>query len=344
MSYRLKAVTFAKGVIPIVMQNENGPCPLLAICNLLLLQGKIKIHPDYSCISFDDLITLVRDFLSRNTPSKFANEEAKASWEFNLKDALSTLPKLGVGLDVNVKFSNITGFEYTPDMLIFDLLSITLVHGWLPDPHDKETHTTIAPLSYNQLVEKMVEHQAILSSSAAPPPSSAPATTAAPQHDTRKGEIIEKFMHETASQLTYHGLVELHQKLKDEEFYVFFRNNHFSTLYKRKGELFLLVTDQGYLYEPNVVWEKLGQVDGDTVFATAMFEPFNHSLHLSKTAPEKAVIDPLQVREYERQQQTKSDFELAKQLQEKEKQEAKLRSRSRSHSTERMDADPCILS
>ena len=48
------------------------------------------------------------------------------------------------------------------------------------------------------------------------------------------GLIAESFLEHTASQLTYHGLCELNSHLKDEELCVFFRNNHFSTLYKHK--------------------------------------------------------------------------------------------------------------
>ena len=38
----------------------------------------------------------------------------------------------------------------------------------------------------------------------------------------------------TASQLTYHGICELNSRLKEGELGVFFRNNHFNTLLKRK--------------------------------------------------------------------------------------------------------------
>ena len=39
--------------LPILMQNENGPCPLLALANVLLLRGGIHIHPDYSEVTFE---------------------------------------------------------------------------------------------------------------------------------------------------------------------------------------------------------------------------------------------------------------------------------------------------
>ena len=46
--------------------------------------------------------------------------------------------------------------------------------------------------------------------------------------------IAEEFLNKTASQLTYCGLCELASTVKEEELCVFFRNNHFSTLYKHK--------------------------------------------------------------------------------------------------------------
>ena len=45
-SYRLKKVQVLGKTIPLIMQNINGPCPLLGICNVLLLRGNIRIHPD----------------------------------------------------------------------------------------------------------------------------------------------------------------------------------------------------------------------------------------------------------------------------------------------------------
>ena len=47
------------------------------------------------------------------------------------------------------------------------------------------------------------------------------------------------FLDESASQLTYHGLAELSSTINEEQMAVFFRNNHFSTIYKRKVSLFL---------------------------------------------------------------------------------------------------------
>jgi hypothetical protein len=45
--------------------------------------------------------------------------------------------------------------------------------------------------------------------------------------------VGQQFLEESASQLTYHGLCELNAKMGNGELAVFFRNNHFSTIYKQ---------------------------------------------------------------------------------------------------------------
>lgn len=57
---------------------------------------------------------------------------------------------------VNVKFSSISAFEYTPELIVFDLLQIPLYHGWLPDPESLELTSAVGNCSYNQLVDKIV--------------------------------------------------------------------------------------------------------------------------------------------------------------------------------------------
>ena len=53
--------------------------------------------------------------------------------------------------------------------------------------------------------------------------------------------ICEEFLERTAAQLTYHGLSELVTSVKEDEMCVFFRNNHFSTLYKYKVSIAILL-------------------------------------------------------------------------------------------------------
>lgn len=61
-------------------------------------------------------------------------EEYKANLRRNVSDAIAILGKLTTGIDVNVRFHDIKGFEFTDEISIFDLMDISLVHGWLLDP------------------------------------------------------------------------------------------------------------------------------------------------------------------------------------------------------------------
>lgn len=76
-TYRLKRIRYHDKELPILMQNENGPCPLLAIANVLQLRGELKIHPDRSEVTFSELATLLGErMLEQNMLSD--NAEARA--------------------------------------------------------------------------------------------------------------------------------------------------------------------------------------------------------------------------------------------------------------------------
>lgn len=61
--------------------------------------------------------------------------------------------------------------------------------------------------------------------------------------------------------------------LPHTELFALFRNSHLSVLYRHAGSLYTLVTDQVFLHEPSVVWERLEDVDqGAAVFVDMAFE------------------------------------------------------------------------
>lgn len=44
-------------------------------------------------------------------------------------------------------------------------------------------------------------------------------------------------------------------------------------MHRSGGQLFLLVTDQGFLEKSSLVWETLANIEGDTEFVDAQFQP-----------------------------------------------------------------------
>ncbi|KAM7054233.1 ubiquitin carboxyl-terminal hydrolase MINDY-1 [Molossus nigricans] len=313
--YCVKWIPWKGERTPIITQSTNGPCPLLAIMNILFLQWKVKLPPQKEVITSDELMAHLGDCLLSIKPQE-KSEGLQLNFQQNVDDAMSVLPKLATGLDVNVRFTGISDFEYTPECSIFDLLGIPLYHGWLVDPQSPEAVSAVGKLSYNQLVEKII--------------------TCKHSSDTNlvtEGLIAEQFLETTAAQLTYHGLCELTTAAKEGELSVFFRNNHFSTMTKHKSHLYLLVTDQGFLQEEQVVWESLHNVDGDSCFCDSDFH-LSHSLGKGPGA-EGGSSSPEKQRQLDQdylialslqQQQPQgtlglSDLELAQQLQQEEYQQ-----------------------
>ena len=395
--FDLKSVDFFGRQCVILCQNKNGPCPLLAIANILLLQNIIFIHSDKSIITLDELIVVVANaFVEKGLSDGEGNKPRSDLFQQQLNSVLNTLPRLANGLDLNVHFTGVTDFEFTEEISVFDALDIPLLHGWVLDPQDTVTSAVIQRnSSYNHLMYKLVEYRTLLESFSfikVPSVQSVKeadtnlvldhgsesqnlptnekcdkqdddnweelskdngkisqkdyeehpekkqidlslspyifVTSEGDQRDTavepshekisetlsvkfedmpksaidckdhcdarsdqgtnedqssdsktsakgsksdiskenlellREGEIIETFLTSTASQLTFIGLMALHQNIRERQFAIFFRNNHFSTLFRYKDQLYLLVTDLGYKNELSVIWELLDGIDG----------------------------------------------------------------------------------
>jgi len=122
------------------------------------------------------------------------------------------------------------------------------------------------------------------------------------EEERRKVEdafAIRTFLDNTSSQLTYTGLFTLaslpgssepnpeppsaspdqsataqpNSPPPHPELFALFRNSHLSVLYRHGGALYTLVTDQVFLNEPSVVWERLEDVDqGAAIFVDSAFE------------------------------------------------------------------------
>ncbi|CAE8593807.1 unnamed protein product, partial [Polarella glacialis] len=161
-NYRIKEVQFFGSTRRILLQSQNGPCPLLAICNILLLRNVLKINPDTRYITFFELVDLVSDWLFEANSSE-GEPDSTSSRAVNLRESLSScleiLPKLNVGLDVNCKFSGPTDFEYTRELSVFDLLDIALYHGWIVSQQDTTAYELFGKLSYNQVVERLIAYE-----------------------------------------------------------------------------------------------------------------------------------------------------------------------------------------
>lgn len=80
----------------IVTQNENGPCPLVAIINTLLLRRKLSLSTSGDVVSSAKLMEHLGDAILENVPQDLADREVRLNFEQNMSDAMAVLPKLQV--------------------------------------------------------------------------------------------------------------------------------------------------------------------------------------------------------------------------------------------------------
>ena len=67
-THAIKRIKFLGRTVPIVCQNENGPCPLLALVNVLLLRGHVMLRGDPRKATSDELIAIVANHLMESNP------------------------------------------------------------------------------------------------------------------------------------------------------------------------------------------------------------------------------------------------------------------------------------
>eukprot|EP01067_Filipodium_phascolosomae_P000711 Filipodium_phascolosomae@DN1524_c0_g1_i2.p1 len=142
--YSLRWINFLGRNTAILMQNANGPCPLLAVMNIQLLRNQIHFSNDQHSISSSNLLTEVTNALLDLNLKKVTNSKVSAGeggssvrtekecmretqMNFSLEALLEVLPSMLRGMNVNCRFSCPTAFEFTSEMALFDLLDISLV-------------------------------------------------------------------------------------------------------------------------------------------------------------------------------------------------------------------------
>ncbi|KAK6528776.1 hypothetical protein TWF694_004013 [Orbilia ellipsospora] len=280
-TYQIKHVRFLNPATnklaqsSILIQNENGPCPLIALVNVLSLSRETLVLSEG---------LRIRETLSLELLLNVVCEELvlTGSWTGDLSELFKFLMNLRTGMNVNPKFiadeisaedflrsRNIQenrplpqpkpgDFEQTRELLLYSAFNIPLVHGWLPAPTSPMFPVLVQHArDFEKAQDLIIQQQFILEKN-----SRGEAISPEDSEIIAKAHEIQEFLESTGTQLTSYGLNVLQSKLALGSWSIFFRNDHFSALYKhaRSGELYTLVTDSGYASYEEIVWESL--VDG----------------------------------------------------------------------------------
>ena len=270
---------------PIMVQNANGPCPLLALVNALVLTTPSGITTALvetlrvrEQVSLGLLLDAVIDELMSGRRRGYGGILPDVS------ELYAFLVTLHTGMNVNPRFvpseesavnlmdapiENLTslhesrkagGFEDTREMRLYSTFSIPLIHGWIPPRNHPafsalkrtaETYEDAQNIMFREEeLEEKLQQQGL-----------------GPEEQLILEDIarVKYFLSSTATQLTGYGLDTVTETLAPGCVAILFRNDHFSTLYRhpKSGQLLTLVTDMGYAGHDEVVWESLVDVSGE---------------------------------------------------------------------------------
>lgn len=274
---------------PILVQNANGPCPLVALVNALTLTtpaghdtALVETLRTREQVSLSLVIDAVFDELmsSRRTKPDAELPDVAELYEF--------LKGLHTGMNVNPRFiptddlitafkrtslthlhpternDTIPGtFEDTKEMRLYSTFAIPLIHGWLP-PKSEPVYDALArrAASYEDVQNLLFMEEELEDRLSSPHHQGLTEEEQAIYQDVL---IIKSFLSASATQLTPWGLQTIRQAMRPGSVAILFRNDHFSTLYRHPHthELLTLVTDAGYANHEEVVWESLVDVNGE---------------------------------------------------------------------------------
>ncbi|GAA5997830.1 hypothetical protein JCM11641_003365, partial [Rhodosporidiobolus odoratus] len=141
--------------VRVICQNRNGPCSLIALCNILILRSALTLPSHLSTVTYSLLSALLADYFL-SLPS--------FSSALSLDAALSILPTTRSGLTLNPRFSAIDAFSgagEAGELALFELAQIPLLHGWLADKQNAEEFEIMAGekgcVDYDTALERLVE-------------------------------------------------------------------------------------------------------------------------------------------------------------------------------------------
>ncbi|AET37972.1 MINDY family deubiquitinase Ecym_2223 [Eremothecium cymbalariae DBVPG len=288
LEFETKQVAINGRDLRILLQNENGPCALIALSNVLLIcpnnskhSEELKKLVEQPVIKLQDLVTALADIAVQNTGESYKDTD----------QLLRLLPQLHTGLSVNPAFDG--SFTDGAEMSLFRLFQVSLVHGWLLGPENfPQDYEKLSRYSYEDAQKLIVQSHDIQQGIMSP---------TVHQHSILKdAQNLRSFFARSATQLTTYGLQHLKQIIMEGSYAVLFRNDHFATICKQNGELFTLVTDLGYKYRSDIVWQSLSFVNGSgDTFHTGEFIPTRLDLSsvpaaasYAETAPANPFADP----------------------------------------------------
>ena len=348
-----------------LIQNKNGPCPLLALVNALILncsenqqsalEKALRSREQISLgllieslmdeltsdsrnpnVQLPDVDDLNRFLLTLHTGLNANPKFAEPVKPINLMDARNSILHIPSNPDQRMSFG---GFEMTSDIQLYGAFDVPLIHGWIPPPSNRASGAFVRSAHTYEDAQTIMfgeeELEARLTNDGLSP---------VEQQMLQDIVTIKGFFESYPTQLTPYGLELIHERMPPGSFSILFRNDHFSTLFKhpQSGQVFTLVTDAGYATHDEVIWESLVDVSGQgNEMYSGDFRPVGNTPEPDRSSGMNPSAAHSQGRSDDvpasprspQQEQADADFALALQLQDEEEQRAETNRRNRASST-----------
>lgn len=277
-TYPVKSITWSQyeQQTPILLQEANGPCPLIALVNTLLLQTDIEArtiqlagqHEGSSAAALTlSEVEKLRSLLNQHAGDRVLLAKVLACLGDMLLELtnvdpgvvdrlLQNLPLLHTGLTVNPNL--LTGKFPENDLAseIFGAFGLNFLHGWCWEPEEGPCAPVFEELqTFDAIQDYLLESSG---------------------DDITRSEV-HTWLLVNGTQLTKNGLQKIDNSMQTDLLAIFFRNNHFCTLYKAEHhDFYLLITDTAFTKTApaKYVWQSLISVSGsEDLFFTGDFVP-----------------------------------------------------------------------
>ncbi|CAA91506.1 Lys48-specific deubiquitinase Mindy family, Miy1 [Schizosaccharomyces pombe] len=297
----------------ILCQTVNGPCPIIALSNALILKSNVDRPfelPKKRYITPDELTEYLVEFAKAYGLCK--NQQS-------LQDKLTSMH---FGQQLNPCLYDIEKFEYGHE--IFCTFGVRLVHGWILSDDMGLSDEDLSYLRkleyYEKVADTFAERRSLLEMQEP--------LTEQQQDFLNNSTCVDKVMENryTMQFLTNAGLKKILELVGPGEIVVVFRSSHFSTMYSNPDSFaqFTLVTDSGYARTgEDVVWETF---DSQTV------ETGNGELCAANFIPAVYVLNQ---RKEEKKKRAKDDEQYAKRLAKEEEERGKKETPKKASNTPR---------
>mmetsp|Transcript_33989 Transcript_33989/g.88667 ORF Transcript_33989/g.88667 Transcript_33989/m.88667 type:complete len:311 (-) Transcript_33989:22-954(-) len=252
-AFKIRRVRFNRDEVCILLQDWNGPCPMLAVLNFLSLTRQGIVHKRLSrraanggICTAQDLQDILRDHVQSLVEVLMEVESPDEERLKNLTETVDFLPSIMSGMNVDPGFDRVSNFADSVELRAFQALQVPLLHALVCGPDDS-AHNLLLGKTYNQAMDVVVTN-------------------------SEDGLRIQEWIDRWPLQSTPSGLLALRREIPEGGSAVLFHNCHFSLVHKRRGRLYTLVTDEGIVgAESFIVWSSLSDCWGDLVFLDAEF-------------------------------------------------------------------------